>query len=268
MADLAALLDTYAGMTDEVRRLVTEYARQRFNDLGSWRDADVQRFLDEVLPAILAGTTQVGALTEGFLSTFVAEVTGDAPSVRGVVTDYAALRSGIDPSIVYTRPFVTMRKALADGATLERAIADGLERLDGTVQADFQLAERATALQVIGPDDRVIGYRRALRPGASTSGSCGLCLAAASQRYRKGTLLPIHNRCHCKTVPVFREADPAVALNRRRFDAERARLREAGGDTSRSGLTRIRVREHGELGPVLTEADQHFTTAAEIGSAA
>lgn len=106
-------------------------------------------------------------------------------------------------------------------------------------------------------DDRVkvIGWRRVIRPELSMHGTCGLCVVAATQWYTRGDLKAIHHLCKCVPLPVTKVSDPGL-----RWNAEdlRKNLDEiygaAGGSTSGKKLkrTRVAVREHGELGPILT----------------
>lgn len=103
--------------------------------------------------------------------------------------------------------------------------------------------------------EQIIGWRRVIRPELSKHGVCGLCVVAATQWYTRKNLKAMHNLCKCETLPVTKSADPGL-----RWNAEdlRNNLDEiygaAGGSTYGKKLKRVRVsvREHGELGPVLS----------------
>ena len=87
--------------------------------------------------------------------------------------------------------------------------------------------------------------------------TCGLCATASTNRYSREDLLPLHARCRC-TVSAVTGAwegpgDPGHAIN---LSDLSTLYRAAGGTTSGRALKRVKVRieEHGELGPQLVVA--------------
>jgi hypothetical protein len=78
--------------------------------------------------------------------------------------------------------------------------------------------------------------------------------------------MPIHDRCRCETLPIIGEQDPGQSLN---GDELRA-LYDAAGSTKGSDLKRVRVkvREHGEIGPVLTDASHNWRGPTQVAAAA
>jgi hypothetical protein len=261
-------LDAYRRLADDTRARVAAIVTAAFATLGRVDDEAVEIFVTTIVPRVLAGQLRLASLTDAYMASVAAEVLGGRPEPTGVPADalaYAVLRKGMPPEVVYTRPFITARKALSEGYSLAQALDIAGSRLEGTVQADLQLAERRAAFEVVQADDRITGFRRVIRPAASKSGSCGLCLAASSQRYSRDTLLPIHNRCHCAVMPIFGGRDEALKINKERF-AEASRLaKDAGTENTkaRGRLTEVRVREHGELGPILTKRGDKFTGPGE-----
>lgn len=121
-----------------------------------------------------------------------------------------------------------------------------LEWLEHSV--DPEMEKRA------GSAKKVIGYRRVIRPELSVTGTCGLCVVAATNWYTVDELKPIHHLCKCVTIPVVSGEDPGFGWNqedlRRNLDQIYG---AAGGTTSGKYLKRLRVKitEHGELGPIL-----------------
>lgn len=191
----------------------------------------------------------------------------DAP-FEPLVTDKNA--EYIDPGDVYGRA--------ADGARYDQVV-HGIEesqarqravvRISAAAHTDVTLAVRAQYLKTLnqGRTVRADGWRRILRPELSQSGPCGLCVVAADRIYSRGDLLPIHDRCVCEVLPILGDLDPGLLLN----DDDLARLYRAAGSTGGSkreggALKKIRVAltEHGELGPVLTRADQHFRGMQQV----
>lgn len=265
---VVAQLDAYRRLSDETRARVAAAVTVAFTRLGRVDDEALETFVRIVVPQVLAGQLRLSALTDAYLAAVTAEVLGGPPVPVGVpadAIDYRQLRNGTPPEIVYTRPMITARKALKDGADIGQALQVGAARLDGTVQADLQLAERRAAHEVVRADDRISGFRRVLRPAASKSGSCGLCLAASSQRYGKEDLLPIHNRCHCAVMPIFGRRDEGLRVNQERYQEASRLARDEGqrGAATRRQLANVRVRDHGELGPVLTKRGDRFTGPGE-----
>lgn len=261
-------LDSYRAAADATRARVLAAVLAAFGGT-SVDDAAVDAFLDRVVPLVVAGQLRLGALTDAYLAQVAAVTLGGAPEVLGVGEDtlsYAAMR-GVPPEVVYARPWITARAKLAAGAPFDTAMAEASSRLDVTVQNDLQLAERHAARAVVLADDRITGFRRAIRPGASKSGTCGLCLAASTQRYGKEDLLPIHGRCHCVVMPIFGGKDPAREINLQRYREAAKLAREDGNGTARGKLAAVRLREHGELGPMLTKRGDRFTGPSDIPAA-
>ncbi len=168
-----------------------------------------------------------------------------------------------------------------DAELIEQELAEarrrGLERALVAAAADVQLAEREGVRQALEKAPaNVTGYRRVIHPELSSSGVCGLCIAAADREYKKAELLPIHDRCVCSVSPVIDgEVDFGDALNAeditelyKRVLAEAKphttrEVKDADGKvikksttstkTGRESLSKVRfkVDEHGELGPYL-----------------
>ncbi|UOR02070.1 hypothetical protein MUN77_01680 [Leucobacter allii] len=107
--------------------------------------------------------------------------------------------------------------------------------------------------------EKILGWRRVIRPEMSKTGVCGLCVVAATRWYTRGDLKAIHHRCECITLPVTRSADPGLRWNAEDLKANLDYIyagydgKSKYGATSGRRLKRIRVvvREHGELGPTL-----------------
>lgn len=252
-----------------VRTRVADYAKALWSRMGSWRDADVERFVSQVLPRVLAGQRSVAGLTDAYL----AQVIG--ASQIGVV-DVSALR-GVDPAEVYRRPAVQMRTDLSKGVAFPDALKGSITRLVGLVVTDMQLASRAQSHQVM-QQRGVAGYRRVL----VGPGDCALCVIASTQRYHRSNLLPIHPGCNCSTAPldagepVPQVLDSALLNATHQQVAEFAGTSDAGardlGNGKKTSAGKpvsdytdlIITHQHGELGPVLAWRGQAFTSAADL----
>ena len=160
---------------------------------------------------------------------------------------------GVDPVEAWMRPFEQFRYEYAKSKDEEAARASMLRRVDLMVGDDAGLAMRIAARDHGDAAPTVIGQRRVVHPEVSKGGTCGLCLVASDQLYRKGELLPLHNGCLCTVAEVFEDADPGDSLNGLSLKQIYA---AAGGSTARAELQRVRYRisEHDELGPQLVAA--------------
>ena len=236
--------------------------------MGSWRDTDLPRLLDAVTPLVVSGQQRIADLTDAYLSRVVAQE-GFTPRGRPLVAVTETLRGVTDESL-YARPFATMHDTLSKGGTVTQAIASGKDRLRSIVETNLQLAKthagrRAMQAGGIRMTERVLTGRE----------NCALCVIASTQRYWARDLQPIHPGCDCNQRPYV--GDPSVhVIHPDRLNAIHTAIENKFGSSDRGArlidgknsisdyLDLISVREHGELGPILTWRDQHFTSASEI----
>lgn len=136
------------------------------------------------------------------------------------------------------------------------------ERLTSLVEDDVAATVRDEAQKVMWSAPKVIGYRRLIHPEFSKTGTCGLCVVASSRFYTKSELMPLHDKCKCTISPITATRDMGLRLN----DEDLARIYEAAGSTYAEDLKRIavEVREHGELGPILTRKGESFRDVATV----
>ncbi len=162
---------------------------------------------------------------------------------------------------------------VANGDTADAALAKALVRVEAVARTDMTLAVREQVRKTLGRIRGVTGYRRILRPELSETGPCGLCVVAADRTYKVEHLMPIHDRCCCDVLPVIGDADPGLNLNasdlRRIYEAAGGTGGEVRGRDGRrhsAALKKIRVAlgEHGELGPVLFDADQNYRGLRDV----
>jgi hypothetical protein len=168
-------------------------------------------------------------LTAAYLARVVGLVNEEritAEPVKRTDVTGAGLR-GVDPREVYRRPAVELYAALASGVSFRAAVNRGLTRALDIAQIDLQLARTHT----VASSTRISSYRRTL----SGLENCELCSIASTHRYYRGDLMPIHGRCDCGIMPVF------------------------AGEPRPEPLDGVTVRQHGELGPVLTVTGSNFT---------
>lgn len=293
----AVLAERYRDALIDVRKRVSARVDRNWRDLGSWNEADVDRFLARTLPVVDAGQRRTVSLTDAYL----ARATGRR--TLGLVADGlvgAAVRNGTDPATVYTRPFVQLWSGLSDGQQFSDALNAAGVRASQSAATDISLTMRAAATDIqvqAGPaEQKIIGWERVL-----DSNACAFCAAASTQRYQLpdparvvelqekfggadpdtngGDGWPLHTNCNCSIAPVFAENDKAIRdFNRQTLrnikDANagkdkpywQARHFRVDGQTGEVILPEVTVHEHGELGAVLADAAHDFTGPAGIAA--
>lgn len=241
----------YRQQVAQVRQRLERFARGQFT-AGEFRDEDMARFVAAVAPVVLAGRRQVSALTDAYLSQKVAAARGKRVRPSGPV-DTDNLR-GVPVDEVYQRPFITVRTKIAEGLALDAAVSAGLARTSDLVLADLQLAKTHTTRHVY----RSSGVKRYIRVLVGAE-NCGLCYVASTQTYSTDDLMPIHPGCNCDTDIAPDDFDGTEQLAQTH---EAMETRFGVSDASARGpdyRKALLVREHGELGPVLTVKSHRFT---------
>lgn len=152
----------------------------------------------------------------------------------------------------------------------EQELVDVLEAREDAVTREQELAREDAREQVRRARDvdgkrqddaargeRITGWRRVIRPELSKTGSCGLCVVAATRMYHRHDLNAIHGKCKCIVLPVTKSNDPGLRLNNEDLQRIYGSFVDKNGrlvsSTQSASLkrTRVRVTKHGELGPVL-----------------
>lgn len=243
---------------EKLRRAVSGALAGIWAALPGHDERNVEEFLAAALPVVNAGQRQSVALTEAYLARAVGRrpLGIDPEDVIG-----PAARNGTPPEEVYRRPFVTVWTALKAGTEFAGALDSGLARLTSTAETDVQLAMRETLREVGQLDDAIYGYER-IPDGAA----CDLCLIASTQRYHVSDLMPIHNRCGCG-VGVITDPTVGQVIDRERLAElkQRGAVKKITDQRRRARTNRGRetpeaaVAQHGELGPVLVDANHDFT---------
>lgn len=266
-AALVAWVDQQAAGRAQILDGVTQFVLRLLRNLfgqGFYDQAAVNRVAVQISAQVRAGQVATADLTAAYLDQVLTVMEVDPPHERVQLPDQPR---GIDPMREWQRPAAEYRRLRVVGLDEFEAQERALARAESLIEDDLGLAMREAARQRLTVVPDVIGYRRIIHPELSKSGTCGLCIAAADRKYGRGDLLPLHGRCKCEVLPIVKgKGDPGRTLNRQELDDLYAR---AGG-TDRQALAKVRVKveQHGELGPVLREKGQAFRTPKQAAKAA
>lgn len=238
--EVATLTERYQQQLAALRAAVARAVAAAWDGLTDYRDDKVGQFVAQVVPVVEGGQARSVALTDAYLALRTAR------DPWGLTLAGLDLRAGTPLTEVYRRPFVSTWTALSRGAAIVDAVSAGRSRASSSAEMDVALATRASAAEAMRRDGRVVGYRR-----VPSGGACDLCLLASQQQYSVEDLMPLHNRCGCTVEPIIGDSDPGAVM-------DSALLGQL--DAARAAGTRAAVRQHGELGPVVVNARDAFTT--------
>lgn len=238
---------------------------------GLWSPFDQSDWWDDNLVAgnaaksatlITSTLHQVRLNQRSYSSAVFKQLNAGMTSLPSLSDEYA--RANVTPFEVYQRPAKEYRFLTSQGLVFDETYMRAKTRLEGLGRADALRTRMDEAQRLNAANPKVIGTRRIIHPELSKTGTCGLCLVAATRFYKVTELQPIHPpNCHCGTLPVTKTSDPGLKLTQDDLKA----IYAAAGSSRAEDLanTRISVNEHGELGPLLVREGQHFKTAEEAG---
>jgi len=274
LGQYAALIEAQSQARKSVADQVAEFLRRLWASLSPqdrYNDARVAEFVAQAAQIVQQGRVATADVTDAYLSE-VFSLMGVKPSTvalditdqpRGIPLEEEMLRG--------VKDFRRFRSAGMDELVAsERALARDLAIADYDLNMAMRDAahQRITAPQPASPGTPkapaerrgTLGYRRVVRPEASTSGVCGLCMAASDRVYREKPL-PLHDNCKCEILPVA-DVDPGRLLNM--DDIKAAYAAAKGNDRDSLKYVRFQVNEHGELGPVLVRKGRAFKDPAKV----
>lgn len=206
--------------------------------------SSTSRFVSTVVPIVLASQRATVAEADAYLSTEAGLAAGASTEPWGLDADAligVAARRGDFLEEVY-------------GRNHRASQGDFAGRMAREVNTDITLADRAATFVHTEGDSRISGYRRVLSAGKN----CGLCAAAATRRYTKSDLSPIHSHCKCGSQPIY-----APVGNWKKPDkAQLTELYARAGGTDYASLRRIQVAESDLPAVVVVDSTLGPTLAA------
>lgn len=239
-------------------------ARQRLEAFTDWWDGNaVQSLSADIAQAVASAQKITAQTTDAYLTRAAGTITGKTIRAAGQI-DVSRLRKGTTLDRVYNRLARDYRYLVSQKRPVEEALNAVLARSTAMTHMDVALAQRAQG-QATLIHQGIKGYRRVLHPElAHVTGTCGLCIVAADQKYRVEQLLPLHNGCHCGILPITDAHDPGQDLNA----ADLKAIYQAAGSTEAEDLHRVqaKVHLHGELGPVLTNAQYDWRSPKDVAA--
>ena len=283
------LIEAYGDMSTSLIKKAGDAAEKAFYALPDYRQAYFLQYVEEYENILFGARLQAAQMAMGFHAE-VARANGKrfiAPKLRK--EDFFArnlrknLAIGARPdqqaSVYQARPFRELYKNLRKTGDMTQAVAAGGARARILAQTDVQLARRQASLFARRANDNVVGYIRVLT-GAE---NCGLCYVASTQRYNKNNLNPIHPGCDCGELPIYGDTDPGQVIDQynldriheafeTRFGVDDPGARDLGigkfveykDGVRQADFSLVSIRDHGELGPVLTRRNEKFTTLEDI----
>jgi hypothetical protein len=250
------VINSHQRILARIKERVERAALAEYDALGSWDDEAMERFIQRVIPILENGQRQTGMATNAYLKAMARLSSQQVPEDA----EPAIWARKTEPEKAYARPVKAARRGFSETEDVAFAKKAGRDRLVSLIKTDLQLAQTHTAFGSVQSMAGIDGYRRVL----TGSENCALCVLASTNHYRRGNLMPIHHGCDCTVAPMYGDADPGYEMNRRRYLDLHSSIQEQFDAKSYDGIKpldyqKIMVREHGEVGPVLTWRDQNFT---------
>lgn len=263
LADLTAWVDQYAGRTDELSRQTAAAVLAAYSGVNFYNAAAVTAAAEQAADTSNTAAIIAAGLAAEYLSVISAQTAGATFGIPNL--PHIPVRNGVPLARVYERPVKLFRRQVARGAPPAQALEAAMRFAAALVDSDIRLSQRDSSNQVLrflGQRYGIKGYRRAIRPELSKTGSCGLCIVASDRIYKSSELMPMHDRCKCVVLPIIGDIDPGNSLNNLWLDD----IYAEAGSTLAADLKRTRyvVQEHGEKGPVLVLAGQTFTGVDDL----
>jgi hypothetical protein len=259
---LQSASDRHVGQRESILIELLKLILGLWSGFDRWDDENaLNGMVARTATLVSSATTRTRRAQRSYLSSVLADYGVDTRGLPTLVDSYP--RANTDALEVYRRPVEQFIWKRRNGGTLAESEEAFQERLRKIAEADVLAAEREESLLVYNATPEIIGHRRIIHPEKSRSGTCGLCIVAATQFYKKDELLPLHNGCWCDTAPITATSDPGLHLNADDLKA----IYAAAGSTAAEDLknTRVAIKENGELGPVLVREGQNFKTPADAG---
>lgn len=252
--DLDLLTRAFDSQVHQIRAHIEAFARIYWKSMPDYRQDNINRMIDAIVPRVAAGQLQIARLTNAYLLQCLT-LLDLPPQTVPVDPDEITRARGMEPREVYHRPASTVYAKLAAGKSLDEAVRAGGLRLHQLIGGDMELAHRNQAHKTLsrGRSDGIRAYRRVL----TGRENCALCVVASTQRYWVEDLLPIHPGCDCNVQPLPPGMEGSQVIDQDLLDRAHAAVEDRYGSYAPDAREidyrkMILVTEHGEYGPVMS----------------
>ena len=274
--DLLRWVDQFAGHSEALKQQLSQAVIAMYAGVNFYSTTEVSAAAQQAAAASQTQTLQQAGLAAQYVAFVTSLIAGENLPAPTLVLP--ALRNGADMTDVFSRPAKLFRRLRSQGVDPAEAFRQAMVLAATISDMNMTLAQREAyqaTFARLGDRVGITGYRRIVHPELAKTGSCGLCIVASDQVYHSAFLLPIHGNCNCTVLPIIGEIDPGNSLNNLTlgdFYGAAGPFAGPGETESTHGhdLKRVKVlvQEHGEYGPVLTIAGQHFTGPDDLAAAA
>lgn len=263
IALMISQIENYANSKELLTQNTIDSILRGIEEIDPYNESDIIDFAKGAAQVVNFAQVNAGIMTEAYLRNILT-IQGVLPPIRSLVEIGEGLREGIQMYQAYMRPFNEYRYYMSKYDDFDRALAAQRQRAESLVDTDLSMATRKASKDTLESTKKITGYRRIVHPELSRGGSCGLCVIAADRVYKKTELMPIHDKCKCTVLPVTNKSDPGLQLNADQIAA----FYDAAGSTEGSALKRVqaKVSMHGEIGPVLRDANNSFRGPSAIAA--
>jgi hypothetical protein len=235
------LAERHIELNAQLRARTVAQLTRIWNSLPEYRDSTLPVWLQTAVPLVQAAQRSEIAITQAYLARAL-----DRP-VTGLDADriMEQYRNGTPHEDVYSRPFSAVWTALAAGTPFDAAREQGLARATQTAATDIQMAMRDTLTTAGEADPDIWGYER-----VADGDACAFCLELDGAQFRTDSPLEIHPNCGCGVEPIVYTRGYDNRNNLKTFENQ---------PMNRPPSDKVTIRQHGELGPVITDPAHDFS---------
>lgn len=239
----------YQTALKQTREAVRQQLEQHYRAMPSLRDDEAKGFVQHAVRIVQAGQARAVALTAAHMSERVGLTQPVSLNTQALI---AEIRKGVAAEDVYMRPIISARAAI-DRDGFAQAFEKGLARLLSTGDMDVAMSARDASV-AFGADDSTgtIGWVRVAEPSC-----CDFCQEIDGARIFVEDPAPLHNNCGCTVDPITRDSNTQPTGFRER-EPEWVTIDDGAkfGD--------VEIRQHGEMGPLITDKNDNFTSEADL----
>lgn len=246
-------------MSAEVRQVAVAYYRQQATAAQltvqavarAWSGLDPKNLSGSYVSS--AGPAMVSALSAGqqlaastaqpyTAASVAAQNSAADPAGTVVASAFSGTAADGRPlaSLLYL-PVIGAKLDIAQGASIDEALASGLAQLETIVDTEVADAGRLATSVAMTNDRTVHGYVRMVSGSA-----CSRCIILAGKWYRYNANFERHPRCHCSGIPAVENApdlrtDPHAFFDHLSKAEQDARFGAADAEAIRSGADIFQV---------------------------